>query len=68
MQRIDRSAGRVTKLGHDEEDNTKPLNETPAERIGQVWEVTRSVWSMVEPNNAPSRLSRHVGRIVRPQR
>ena len=68
MQRMDRSAGRVVKLGQDDANDKIDTRYNAAQRIEQVWEVTRSVWAMVEPGNAPSRLPRHVGRVIRPQR
>jgi hypothetical protein len=38
---------------------------TPAERLAQVWELTREVWSFWDPSSAEQRLQRNVAVLFR---
>lgn len=38
---------------------------TPAERLSQVWELTREVWFFLDPSGAEQRLQRDAAVLVR---
>lgn len=38
---------------------------TPAERVGAVWDITRSVWAFVPNQDAERRLQRHLAVLTR---
>ncbi len=62
--RVDRSRVKLTKLG-DAQTNYVPG--TPEERIGFVWELTRELWSLKDPQIAEQRLQRNVTNLIRPR-
>jgi len=41
---------------------------TPAERLAQVWELTREAWSLLDAGHAEQRLQRHVAVLIRGER
>ncbi len=53
---------RTAKLfgSHDEADDGGHMPGTPAERLGEVWELTKEVWSFAEGKDAEQRLQRDV--------
>jgi hypothetical protein len=50
---------------HEEADDGGFMPGTPAERLSQVWELTREVWQFFEPDSAEQRLQRHAAVLVR---
>ena len=38
---------------------------TPAERLAQVWELTREVWFFADPSGVEQRLQRDVAVLIR---
>ncbi len=65
--RIDKTVSQIKRLD-DSEDDYALLHESPARRLELVWEVSRSVWAMRGLTDTTPRLSRDVGRVIRPQR
>jgi hypothetical protein len=48
-----------------EADDGGYMHGTPAERLLEVWELTRDVWAFCREANAERRLQRHVAVLVR---
>ena len=55
---------RIKRL-HDPEDDTDIQRLTPGERLALVWRLTVDAWIFMGEPIGESRLSRHVGRVVR---
>jgi hypothetical protein len=50
---------------HSEADDGGFMPGTPAERLAEVWELTREAWLFLEPTDAEQRLQRDVAVLVR---
>ena len=53
---------------HAEADDGGYMPGTPAERLGEVWELTKEVWSFAEGKDAEQRLQRDVEVFSRRER
>lgn len=56
---LDRQKERLFR-SHAEADDGGYMPGTPAERVGEVWELTKEVWSFAEGKDAERRLQRDV--------
>jgi hypothetical protein len=61
---VDRQKVRLFR-SHAEADDGGYMPGTPAERLGEVWELTKEVWSFAEGKDAEQRLQRDVAVLVR---
>jgi hypothetical protein len=61
---LDRQHVRVFQ-SHGEADDSGFMPGTPAERLAEVWELTREAWLFLEPTDAEQRLQRDVAVLVR---
>jgi hypothetical protein len=50
---------------HDPDDDAHIQRMTPGERIALVWQLTVDSWAFMGEPIGESRLSRHVGRVIR---
>ena len=64
MPPLDRQHVRLFR-SHEESDDGGYMEGTPAERLSQVWELTKEVWSFVPGQDAEQRLQRHVAVLIR---
>lgn len=64
MRSVDRSLVRVYR-SHAEADDGGYMPGTPAERLAQVWELTREAWAFFRKEDAERRLQRHVAVLIR---
>jgi hypothetical protein len=67
MSSLDRQYVRVHH-SHDEADDGGYMPGTPAERVSQVWELTREVWSFCGDADAEQRLQRDAAVLIREKR
>jgi hypothetical protein len=67
MSPLDRQRVRIFH-SHDQADDLGYMPGTPAERLSQVWELTREVWAFSENADAEQRLQRDVAVLVRGKR
>jgi hypothetical protein len=56
---LDRQKERLFR-SHAEADDGGYMPGTPAERLGEVWELTKEIWSFAEGKDAEQRLQRDV--------
>jgi len=64
MRSVDRTQARVYR-SHAEADDGGYMPGTPADRISQVWELTREAWAFFREADAERRLQRHVAVLIR---
>ena len=67
MPHLDRSFVRVYP-SHAAAEDGGYMPGTPAERLSQVWELTREVWGFFRGTDAEQRLQRDVGMLIRGER
>lgn len=56
---LDRQKERLFR-SHAEADDGGYMPGTPAERVGEMWELTKEIWAFAEGENAEQRLQRDV--------
>jgi len=62
---LERRTGRLFR-SHQEADDGGFMPGTPAERLAQVWELTRDAWLFLDPTfDAEQRLQRDIAVLVR---
>lgn len=67
MRRLDRHQVRLYR-SRAEADDSGYMSGTPAERLSQVWELTREAWAFFRGADAERRLQRHVAVLIRGKR
>lgn len=67
MSALDRTQVRLHKSLADAEDYGY-MPGTPEERIGEVWALTREVWTLLQESHAEQRLRRDVAVLIRGER
>jgi hypothetical protein len=66
MQKLDRKVV-IRKTFEESKQDSSFVDATMAERISQVWELTKDAWAMTGIN-AEQRLQRHIAVLVRRKR
>jgi hypothetical protein len=67
MPPLDRHQIRIHR-SHADADDGGYMPGTPAERLSEVWDLTRDVWAFFRETNAEQRLQRDVAVLIRGKR
>lgn len=63
MSSVNRKYSRVYR-SHEAAEDQGYMPGTPAERLSEVWELTKEAWSFVEKGDAEKRLQRDVAVLI----